>query len=73
VYHKNDGHVSGFRLSSASLPAANKQQTEILAISGYASITDDDVYSHSDDSNTETTINDTPLRKGVTIGERINN
>jgi hypothetical protein len=31
--------VSGFCLSSASLPATNKQQSEIHTISGHASIT----------------------------------
>jgi hypothetical protein len=31
--------VSGFCLSSASLPATNKQQSEIHAIMGHASIT----------------------------------
>jgi hypothetical protein len=60
---------SGFYLSSVVF-AADKQQSKIHIISGHASINNDDVYSHSENSNTDTTINDAPKRKGVTIGEK---
>jgi hypothetical protein len=49
----------GLWLSSVVF-AANKQQSEIFAISGHASINNGNIYSHSNYSITDTTINGTP-------------
>jgi hypothetical protein len=50
--------------------ASNKQQSKIHIISGHASINNDDVNSHSDNSNIDTTINNYPKPKGVSIEEK---
>jgi hypothetical protein len=57
------------------LPTSNKQQAtsnnlkSMPILLGHASINNDNVFSHSDDSNTDTTIKDTPEQTTDRWGE----